>query len=193
MNSRSVPANVTPPRLFPANKAATLRDEGNSETSNPEKIITKVDINWGRASATQIKRVLVDAEGDTQSRIQHVDDVVSQRDACKAFEKAPRIPTPGTSSVSMFNERLRTDLLFLDEIITLQIMHVFSKYPILARARSEHPQEVWDAFSSSRVGVFGAQKSLHLDEGGEWENDLWGDLCVGGRIKLVFQGVGAHP
>ena len=43
------------------------------------------------------------------------------------------------------------------------------------------------------MGVFGAPKSLHLDEGGEWKNDLWRDLCVGRRIKLVFQGGGAHP
>ena len=50
----------------------------------------KLHINWGHASATQIKRVLVDAEGDTQSLLQHVDEVVSQRDTCKAFDKAPQ-------------------------------------------------------------------------------------------------------
>ena len=43
------------------------------------------------------------------------------------------------------------------------------------------------------MGVFGAPKSLHLDEGGEWENDPWGDLCVDRRMKLIFQGAGAHP
>ena len=52
---------------------------------------------------------------------------------------------------------------------------------------------MWDAFVSSWIGVFGSPKCLHLDEGGEWKNDLWRDLCVERRIKLVFQGVGAHP
>ena len=42
----------------------------------------KLHINWRRASAAQIKRVLVDAEGDTQSLIQHVGDVGSLRDMC---------------------------------------------------------------------------------------------------------------
>ena len=135
----------------------------------------------------------MDAEGDTQSLIQHVDEVASQRDTCKAFEKAPHIPISGTSTVSMFNERLQMDLLFLDDIIALHIMDVFSKYSILTRVRPKNPQEVWDAFLASWVGVFGAPKSLHLDEGGEWKNDLWRDLCVGRRIKLIFQGVGAHP
>ena len=129
----------------------------------------KLHINWGRASATQIKRVLADAEGDTQSLIQHVDDVVSSRDARKAFGRAPHIPISGTSSVSMFNERLQMDLLFLDAVVALRITDVFSKYSILTRVRSENPQGVWDAFLSSWVGIFGAPENLHLDEGGEWE------------------------
>ena len=120
----------------------------------------------GTCLGNAIKRVLVDAEGDTQSLIQHVGDVVSQRDASKEFEKAPHVPISGTSSVSMFNERLQMDLLFLDDIIALRIMDVFSKYSILTRARPENPQEVWDAFLSSLVGVFGIPKCLHLEEWG---------------------------
>ena len=77
----------------------------------------KLHINWGHASVTQIKRVLVDAEGGAQPLIQHVNEVASQRDTCKAFEQAPHIPISGTSTVSMFNERLQIDLLFLDDII----------------------------------------------------------------------------
>ena len=67
------------------------------------------------------------AEGDAQSLIRHVDEVAAQRGACKAFEKAPHIPISGTSAVSMFNERLQVDLFFLDDVVTLRIMDVFSK------------------------------------------------------------------
>ena len=49
----------------------------------------------------------------------------------------------------MFNERVQMDLLFLDDLIALHIMDVFSKYSILTRVRSKNPQEVWDAFVSS--------------------------------------------
>ena len=94
----------------------------------------------------------MDAEGDTQSLVQHVDDVVAQSDVCKAFETAPHIPISGTSSVSMFNERLQMDLLFVGDIIAPRIMDVFSKYSILTRVRSKNPQEVWGAFLSSLAG-----------------------------------------
>ena len=71
-------------------------------------------------------------------------------------------------------------------------MDVSSKFSIPTRVRSRNPQEVWGAFISGWVGVFGAPESLHLDEWVEWKSDLWGDLCVERRIKLVFQGVGAQ-
>ena len=70
------------------------------------------------------------------------------------------------------------DLLFLGDINALHIMDVFPKYSILTRVRSKNPQEVWDAFLASWVGVFGAPKSLHPVER---------------RIKPVLRGVGAHP
>ena len=69
-----------------------MSDAGNADISGPNKLIMKLHISWGHASATQIRRVLVDAEGDTQSMIQHVDEVASQRDTCRASEKAPHIP-----------------------------------------------------------------------------------------------------
>ena len=132
----------------------------------PKKIVTKLHINSGHASARHIKRVLADAEGDTQSPMQRVGDVVSLCDASRAFEKAPHIPISGTSTAPMFNERLQIDLLFLGDIIALHIMDVFSKYSILTRVRPKNPQEVWDASLSGWVGVFGAPKRLHLDEWG---------------------------
>ena len=52
--ARSVLDEFTPPQLFSARKAATLRDAGNAETSDPKKIITKLHSNWGRVSAAQI-------------------------------------------------------------------------------------------------------------------------------------------
>ena len=31
-----------------------------------------------------------------------------------------------------------------------------------------------------------------MDEGGEWQNELWAGLCSERRIKLLFRGVSAH-
>ena len=85
------------------------------------------------------------------------------------------------------------DLPFFDDIITLNIMDVFSYHSILTRVRSKNPCEVWDAFISSWLGVFGAPKCFHVDKVGEWKIDLLRDLSAERRINLVFEDVGAHP
>ena len=54
----------------------------------------------------------MDAEEDNLSLLRHVEEVVNQCDVCKAFDKAPRAPIAGTSTVAMFNEKLQVDLIF---------------------------------------------------------------------------------
>ena len=75
-----------------------------------------------------------------------MDAVVTQCEVCRAFDKAPHLPIAGTSMVAAFNEKLQVDLLFLDDLIVLHIMDVFSKYSVLTPVRSKNPLEVWGAF-----------------------------------------------
>ena len=73
--------------------------------------------------------------------------------------------------------------------IALHAMAVFSKYLLLNPARLKNPQEVWKAFCSSLLGVFGQPKSTQMDDGGEWETGVWADICSGRRVRLQFQGM----
>ena len=74
--------------------------------------------------------------------IAHLDGVLGNCEVCRAFDKAPHLPVAGASSVSCFNERAQVDLLFLDDIIAVHAMDVFSKYPLLRPVKSKNPQEV---------------------------------------------------
>ena len=97
----------------------------------------------------------MDAGKDNLPPLRHVEEVANQCDVCKAFDKAPHTPIAGTSTVAMFNEKLQVDLLFLDDLIVLHIMAVFTKNSILTPVRSRNPLEVWDAFLACWVGIFG--------------------------------------
>ena len=52
-----------PPSTFSACEAVSLGDARDGILSDPKEIILKLHANWGRASARQIRRVLVDSEG----------------------------------------------------------------------------------------------------------------------------------
>ena len=106
----------------------------------------KSHANWGHASATQLRRVLVDPDGGMSHLVNHVDKALETWGACRAFDKAPHIPIAGTTTVSAFNEKVQVDLLFLDDLIVVRAMDVFSKYSLLRPAHSKKPQEPCDVF-----------------------------------------------
>ena len=49
----------------------------------------------------------------------------------------------------MFNGGAHVDLLFLDDIIALRAVDMFSKYSLLRQVHSTDPQEVWGGFCES--------------------------------------------
>ena len=53
----------SPPREFSACTAVTLGDAQGDGISDPKKISMKLHANWGHASATQLRRELVDSGG----------------------------------------------------------------------------------------------------------------------------------
>ena len=70
----------------------------------------KLRAKWGHASATQLRRVLVDSESGMSHLVSQVGQVLETCDVCRAFDKAPHIPIAGAATVSAFNEKVQVDL-----------------------------------------------------------------------------------
>ena len=79
---------------------------------DPKKIITKLHVDWGHASAHQPRRVLVDSVGEPLNFAPYADEVLEQCDICRACDKDPLIPVAGAATVSSFNSKLPVGLLF---------------------------------------------------------------------------------
>ena len=92
--------------------------------SDPKKIIMKCHVNWGHASARQLMKVLLDSDGDNIHLGNYVAEALANRDGCRAFDKAPNVPTAGMYAVSMFDEKLLADSLFLGDSTALHSMDV---------------------------------------------------------------------
>ena len=84
-----------------------------------------------------------------------VDEVLGQSDVRRSLGAAPHLPIAGASTVSMLNEKLRMDLLFLDVLIAFRVMDVFSRYSLLIPASPKKPKGSWDASRSARIGMLG--------------------------------------
>ena len=112
-------------------------------------------MNWGRSSASQFKRFLVDAENGSNTAPRVADKVANHCGVCQVLNNAPPLPTAGTSKVPASIGKVRAVLPILDDVITLRAMRLSSEFPLLVRVLSEGPLEAWDAFAGSRIVVSG--------------------------------------
>ena len=132
---------------------------------DPKKIVMKSHVNWGNASAQQLKRVWVDTVEDSMHPPPCANDVLEQCEVRNAVDKAPHVPTAGTPTTATFNEKLWTDSLFSDDIVALRAWDVFSAYSLLVPVRLKNPQELVGAFCNPRIGTFGPPQCIQMDEG----------------------------
>ena len=151
----------------------------------------KLHVNWGHASAQQLKSVLMDAGGGAQKQLGRVDELVQQCEVCRASDRIPHLPTAGTPSALSFNEKFPVDLLFLVDTIVLHAMDTYSQYSHLVLARRKNPPRARDAFFSSWIAVFGRPRCIQMDEGRGRKNEIRTNFRAERRIKLGFQGKGA--
>ena len=156
-------------------------------------IIMTLHVTWGHASAHQLKRVWVDPANGNSHPVPYVDEVLRRCGSCRASDKAPRAPIAGAPAAPMFNEKVQADILFSRALIALRSMYMFPKYSLLHPAQSQNPGDEWDALRAGWLGIFGPPKCIRICEGGESKHEIWTDLRAERRIKLQFQGAGAHP
>ena len=161
-----------PPKEFSECAAATLGDAGGDSISEPRKIFSKLHVRWGRTSANQSTRVLVDSDGGMPHLANYVDEVLENCEVRWAPDKAPHVPIAGTCAVSMFTQKAQVDLRFSSDLIALRAMDVSPKYSPLPPVPPKNPQEVRGDFCGGRLGTFGRPKCIQMDEGGERKNEI---------------------
>ena len=132
-----------PPHTFPACEAGTLGGAVYGNLSVPKEVTVKLHVNWCHTSAQQWRRLLAGSNGDSMHLVNYVDEVLEQCEVCRAMDKAPQVPTAGTSASSKFFEELEVDVLFLDDITTMRAMAALPENPPPIPGRSQNPRGDW--------------------------------------------------
>ena len=107
--------------------STALGDAVDGAKSDPRKIARRLHVNWGHASAQQLKRAMAEAEGNAGGLIPLVDDVVRECEICRTLHVAPAIQVAGTSSASPLEEKVPVGLFFLGDLVALHVLHLFPR------------------------------------------------------------------
>ena len=108
------------PQAFSACKAVTMGDAANEYLPDPKKVIMELYVNRGHRSAQQLKRVLVNSDGEDMHSATYVDEASGHCEDCRGSDGAPHVPIARTSAVSMSIEISQVDLLFLGDLTAMR-------------------------------------------------------------------------
>ena len=104
-------------------------------------------------------------------------EIVSEFNCCcEKFDKAGRHPVAALPEELGFNDEVCMDLLFIQNVIVLHVMCMFTHLSSSTIVSWNVLKEVGKAFVNSWVNYYGVPRMILSDTGGEFGSDHFRDL-----------------
>ena len=103
---------------------------------------------------------------------------------CKEYKVTPPRPVVGLNMATEFNEVVAMDLKFFEGKIILHLIDHLSRFSAATLIPSKKPEVVIDAIFDIWIKVFGPPKKYFSDNGGEFNNSEFRDLCEAMNIVI---------
>lgn len=177
--------------------------------SNPSSIVLLADLetkdqngvaNAAKKLHTQFchpsaKRLIkyVESSGQEDADLKQAIQVVSDKcDVCKIYKKPSPKPVVSFPMASEFNETIAMDLKIYknNSIYILHIIDHLTRFSAGAVIRSKKGSVIIEAFFKSWIAVFGPPRKVLSDNGGEFANEEFLDLCQ--NLNINFQTTAAE-
>ena len=132
-----------------------------------------------------IKLVSSAGRGNDMDLIKAIKEVSQSCDVCKIYKKPSPRPAVGMPLASDFNEVVALDLKFFRGNIILHLIDHVSRFSAACIVKSKKPNEIIDAIFRIWISVFGPPKRFLSDNGGEFVNCEFLDMCEAFGIVVL--------
>ena len=151
-----------------------------NESEDDHKFAKRMHSNFAHPSSERLIR-LINSAGDKWSKNSQlkkaVKEVTESCVICKKYKKTPPRPVVGFPMATKFNECVAMDLKFYDGKIILHMIDHVSKLSAAARVSSKEPRIIIKSIFKNWVSVYGAPIKFLSDNGGEFMNASFIEMC----------------
>ena len=146
--------------------------------------VIKIHKQFGHASIENIKKLINNAGLIDKDLNAIIEKIVQSWDTCLRFKRAPPRPVVGLSKAKDFSETISLDLHEINS--GLYYLHIIDEFTrcsntVIIKKKSSSLA----AFIKNWLSIFGAPKRLFSDNGGEFINDEFYEMCERFNIKVV--------
>ena len=149
--------------------------------SRQEKLIKmkKLHVQFSHASKESLWRLLVSSGIEDKSLQEALAVVTAKCDICKQYKRKPLRPCVSEPLAETFNSTVAMDLKTVekDKVYLLHLIDLGTRYSAAGVVKSKHQDVIIKKVLSLWIQIFGAPRRFLTDNGGEFSNDSFRELC----------------
>ena len=160
-----------------------------ADQDNPDKTAEarKLHKQFSHPSAKRLIKLVNNSGIEDADLKKAIEDVSAKCDICKRYKKTRPRPVVSLPMASEFNETVAMDLKVYknNSIYFLHIIDHATRLSAGAVIRSKKAEVIIDSFFKSWVAIFGAPQKVLSDNGGEFANAKFMDMCQNLNINFL--------
>ena len=157
--------------------------------SDPKKIALKLHRQFCHCSSAKLTRLIklskLWKEEVEREIVDHLDFISKNCDICKMYKKTPSVPVVSLPVASFFNDVVAMDLITIDGKYILHLIDLFTRYSAASVRSSKRQEGIVDAIMKIWISYFGKPRKFLADNGGEFANKSYTDMCTSLDIELM--------
>ena len=147
----------------------------------------KLHTQFNHATPERLYQLVKDAGIEDAELKKALEDVYASCDTCKVWKKTRPRPVVAFPLASQFNDTLAMDLKVYrnNSIYILHIIDHATRFSAGAVIRSKKAEVIVDRFFKCWVAIFGTPLKVLSDNGGEFANEQFIDMCQNLNINFI--------
>ena len=158
-----------------------------------KKVAEKLHRQFGHCTAERLNKLIKDSklwEHEKETKvIESVFSISKNCLPCQRFKKTPPVPIVSLPLSSTFNEAVSMDLIVIKQgKYILHIIDMFTRYSAACVRQSKRQEVIVDAIMKIWISYFGQPGKFLADNGGEFSNQEYKDMCEVYNIEMMKTG-----
>ena len=158
-----------------------------TDSVNKKTAAKKLHHQFGHPSTKKLVKFVKDSGEDNEELIKELEDVRSNCDTCKRYKPTPPRPVVTFPLATEFNQTVGMDLKIYknNAIYFLHLVDHATRFSAACVIRSKKAAVIITAIFTIWIAVFGCPQTILSDNGGEFANQDFMDMCHNLSINFI--------
>lgn len=186
----AIPLSITTDERLVDKQIVLINSSMKSDSKpTPYKIALKLHRQFCHCRAEKLIKLIrassVWDEDEVEDIVKELRIISANCDICKLYKKTPSVPVVSVPLAASFNEVVAMDLISVNGVYILHLIDLFTRYSAACVRNTKRQEIIVDGIMKMWISYFGKPKKFLADNGGEFSNESYKDMCTSLDIEIM--------